>query len=72
MGLTIETESVARRISELYSTLKGTDTQSNIVRKINDIIIYGDKISTQALVLGWNYYAYKKGATKTLGEELQN
>lgn len=61
MNLTKEIEDTARRISELYFTLKGTDAASKIATKINDVIIFGDKVSIRVLLAAWDYYAYKKG-----------
>jgi len=61
MNLTKEIEDTTKRISELYSTLKGTDAASKIATKINDIIIFGDKVSIPALFAAWDYFAYKRG-----------
>lgn len=71
MGLTQEVECVAKQIGELYSALKGTDTSAKIAKKINTIMIHDEGISVQVLLSAWDYYAYKKGVTKTLELEVK-
>ena len=68
MGLTQETEYIAQRIGELYSALKGKDTEAKTAKKINDILIFGEKVSIQVLLSAWDYYAYKKGIINHLGD----
>lgn len=70
MSLTKETESTAKRIGELYSILKEIDTTSKIAKKINDILIYGEQVSIPVLRDAWDYFAYKKGITKSLDLEV--
>jgi len=65
MALTKEIDDTALRIGELYSALKGTESQSRIVKTINDIMIHGDKIPIPTLLSAWDYFAYKRGATNS-------
>lgn len=53
---------ITKKISQLYSTLKVTDDSSEeIAHKINDILIWGEKIPQQLLAAAWDYYATKSG-----------
>jgi len=55
--------SIAKRISQLFSTLKGKDSIQNTAKIINDILLYGDKISLQLLRPSWDYFAKRKGVS---------
>lgn len=54
---------VADRIETLYSVLKKTDDIPTLVKKINDILLYGDKISMDVVSRGWDFFAKKRGVT---------
>lgn len=51
---------VASRIETLYSILKKTDDIPTLVKKINDILLYGDKISINLVSGGWDFFAKRK------------
>lgn len=53
--------SIAERISKLFSAMKGQESAENIAKNINDILIYGDKISVSLLSSSWDYFAKRKG-----------
>ncbi len=61
MELTKKIEQAAMKIGQLYNALQNTDSSQHIAKQINDILIYGDKISLNELEVAWNYFAKMKG-----------
>lgn len=53
---------IADKITKLYSILKQIDSTENTARKINDILIHGDKVPLQLLTPAWELFAKKMGA----------
>ena len=53
---------ITKRIEELYSVLRRTNSPKDIGKKINDVLIYADKVSMQLILPAWEHYAIKKGA----------
>jgi hypothetical protein len=66
MKFNMETERVANRIKEL-SILLHEKKSLQRAKEINDILIYGDKISLEILQDAWDYFAYKKGIKNSDG-----
>lgn len=55
--------SVSKRIEELYKVMKHLHEPSEVASKINDILIYGDKIPVSLLSPSWDYFAKRKGVS---------
>ncbi len=55
--------SVSKRIEELCRIMKHLHEPSEVASKINDILIYGDKIPISLLKPSWDYFAKSKGVT---------
>jgi hypothetical protein len=55
------TPSVSKRIEELYKIMKHLYDPSEVASKINDILIYADKIPINIVSGAWEYFAKRKG-----------
>lgn len=54
---------IAKKIGLLYSALKaGGNSEEESATKINDIMIFGDKIPPNLLSAAWDFYAKDLGA----------
>lgn len=55
-------DEIAKKITTLYNAIRVTSNTSNdTARKINDILIYGEKIPLNLLALAWEKLAAKNG-----------
>jgi hypothetical protein len=70
MRINMEIERIANRIKELSIVLKEKHPIQR-AKEINDILIHGEKVSITILQDAWDYYAYKKGITKSLELEVK-
>jgi len=53
---------IAKKIKSLYSTLKGNgDSPQELARKINDILLFGEKIPRQLVLSAWEFFATESG-----------
>ncbi len=52
---------IAEKIGRLYSAMREQESHEIIAKDINDILIYGDKVSLSLLKSAWNYFAQRKG-----------
>jgi len=52
---------IARRIAELHSILKINNSLNDIAKKINDVLIYAEKVPVQLLRPAWELFAKDKG-----------
>ena len=55
--------SVSKRIEELCQAMKHLHEPSEVASKINDSLIYGDKIPVSLLNPSWDYFAKRKGVS---------
>ena len=53
---------IAKKIGSLYGALKeNADSVDDVAKKINDILIYGERISPQFLSPAWEVFAKERG-----------
>ncbi len=52
---------IAKRIAELHTMLKKSNSVSEIGKKINDVLIYAEKVPVQLLRPAWELFAKNKG-----------
>lgn len=53
---------ITEKIASLYNTLKSSgDSTDNIVKKINDILIFGEKVPLNILEAAWDFFANARG-----------
>ena len=55
--------SVSKRIEELCQVMKSLHKPSEVASKINDILIFGDKIPISLLNPSWDHFAKRKGVS---------
>ena len=55
--------SVSKRIEELCQAMKDLHEPSEVASKINDILIYGDKIPCNLVSSAWDLFAKRKGVS---------
>ena len=61
MAHLVNVPEIARRIAELHSMLKKNNPLNEIGKKINDVLIYADKVPVQLLRPAWELFAKNKG-----------
>lgn len=63
MSEIVNVPEIAKRIAELHSLLKNGNTPDEIGNKINDILIYADKVPCNILSGAWDLFAKRKGVS---------
>jgi hypothetical protein len=52
---------IAEEIDRLFSGMKNTESHDIVVKDINDILLYADKVLISLLNPSWDYFAQRKG-----------
>ena len=54
---------IAEKIGRFYLAMREQESPEIIVKEINDILIYGDKVPLSLLKSAWDYFAKRKGVS---------